>query len=436
MMANRTIVLALSLILWGALPSARSFSLRMSATLPKSTLSHPNDPTRMLEYKNLDASVNGVLRTTKAGGTLLDDLASEHNFTPLERVVLTLGGNQENFLSAYYLREVEMSAEIKPANITPSADGRLPLGVLDGKVKVNVGGLKCLKATLQVRIYDPIILRAYTTQTLALSVILEMFNIRPKFTLHDAGRTADGGIWRFFTLECSEGLIDFEILEEFEKDAFDLDLPNNRRIKSQVTNPNFPNRKLTKKATDDDTSIIRDELTTTNTGNTLIYYLADKHDLTPLERVAVTSTGETQMMFSSYYLSEVDLNVTCNFQMGIPPQELSTPKPPIAMFDREVLQTISGHLWCKATSIVRLYDEEVVEAYNSMGIGNLLRKLNLNPKNELHDAGRSDDGGMWRFYTKACPGLIEFDILEEIFADAWDLPCLPEKQAAKSSLNP
>mmetsp|Transcript_24352 Transcript_24352/g.51659 ORF Transcript_24352/g.51659 Transcript_24352/m.51659 type:complete len:437 (+) Transcript_24352:33-1343(+) len=429
-MAKRTIGLALPLLLCGALPAAHSFSLKMSATLPKSMLSHPNDPTRMLEYKNLDAGMNGGLQTTKAGGTLLDDLADEHNFTPLERMFLTLSGNVQTAFSSYYLREVEISAEMKPADITPpTSPGKLPLAVFDRKVKVNVGGLKCFKVTAKVKVYDPVLLDAYTSRSVGLDQLLKMFGIRPKFTLQDAGRNPDGGLWRFYTLECHKGLVDFELLEEFEKDAFNLNLPNNRRIKSQIMHPNYPGRKLTK--ANDNVYNIRDELTTMSSGGNLIYYLADAYDLTPLERVAVTANGQLQMMFSSYYLGEVNVAVTRNVQMDIPAEELATPKPPIAMFDREVLQTISGHLWCKATTIVRVYDEEVLEAYNNTPIWNLLQKLNLNPKHKLHDAGRSDDGGMWRFYTMACPGVIEFDILEEIPADGWNLPCMPEKDVGQ-----
>lgn len=421
-MAKRVVCL----LACGTLPTALSFSLSMSTPGATSQLRHPNFPDRMVEYRNLEAGVNGGLRTTKAGGALINDLSETHSFTPLERVFLTLSGNVQTAFSSFYLQEVELSANMKPAPITPAdvGGGKIPLAVLDRNVNVKVGGHDCFKVTSKVKVYDPALYAAYTSQTVGLDQLLKMFNIRPKFTLQDAGRTDDGGVWRFYTLECHKGMVDFEIVEEFDKDAWHLPLVYTRRVKSQVPHPNYPERMLTK--ANDEVNVIRNELTTMNSGGNLIHYLSDAHDLSPRERVAVTANGSLQMVFSSFYLGEVEVKVTRNEEIDVPEEEKNSPTPPVACFDREVLQSISGCLWCKATSIVRVYDEEVLEAYKSMGIGNLLRELDLNPVNTLHDAGRSDDGGMWRFYTMACKGTIEFDILEEFPENVWDLPCMPE----------
>ena len=144
------------------------------------------------------------------------------------------------------------------------------------------------------------------------------------------------------------------------------------------------------------------------------------------------------MVFNSYYLQPVNVAVLRNER--VPPSGAPSDddvgwnsKPPIVMYDREVTMSIAGHLCCKATSTVRVYDEDLVEMLKEFGIGQLLRKKNLLPNFTLHDAGRADHGGMWRFYSMTVPDMIEFDILEDHPSNAFNLPILDEPSVPNPS---
>lgn len=408
----------------GTLPIALSFSAQVKSY---SGLHHPSFPDRMLEKSN--AGGNGGATSTKAGGDLINELSADHDFTPTERMILTSGGNLQTNLSSYYLQVVELESKMRPSkNQNSDDDDKIPLCVFDRDVSVKVGGEDAFKAKSIVKVYDEALFDAYTSQQVGLDQLLKMFKIRPRFTLHDAGRKDDGSIWRFYTLEDHNEKVDFEILEEFEDNVFDLPILYDRRVKSQVAHPNFPNRMLTK-ANDEPNAVVlsRNDLTSTNAGGNLIHYLSDTHELTPIERIAITSNGSLQMAFSSYYLQATDVQVTRNEAID---QAEDDDSNPTVVFDREVMQYIGdrkeGNLFCKANSIVKVYSQEIADIFQSVGIGNLLRQKDLNPEFILHDAGRAEDGGLWRFYSMNCKGIIEFDILEEFPENVWDLPCMPK----------
>lgn len=236
---------------------------------------------------------------------------------------------------------------------------------------------------------------------------------------------------------------------------------------SQLRHPNFPERMLTKryKEGSSDGSSSSSGLTTTNACGSLLNDLSDAHGLTPLERIVLTCNGNSQVVFSAYYLQQVDLSVN-RFEpapsssasdegsfasddvdgstSSRPPLaassasdegssasddcdgSASSSRPPLAVYDREACMSVAGHVYCKATSRVRIYDEGLLDALKNqhVGIGQLLRWKNLHPAFTLHDAGRNDHGGMWRFYSLECRDMIEFDILEEFTDNAFSLPCM------------
>lgn len=166
----------------------------------------------------------------------------------------------------------------------------------------------------------------------------------------------------------------------------------------------------------------RTQPTTTKAGGNLIDHFTESLSLTPFERVALTCYGNLQVVFSAYYNKPI--NVTTDLFDQVPTvEEIPNATPPIAEWDRVVSMTISDSLFCKATCKMRVYDEEMYQfvTKQDFGIGQLLRWKNLQPKFGLYEAGRSEHGGLWRFYSMDCPGKVEFDILEEFPEDAFSL---------------
>jgi hypothetical protein len=169
---------------------------------------------------------------------------------------------------------------------------------------------------------------------------------------------------------------------------------------------------------------------TTKAGGNLIDKLMRELDLQPLERVALTCAGNLQMVMSSFYLEPVDVIVDLFEEVPFSDDSDgsygSNSEPLIAVYDRVVTMQISGETFCVATSKVRIYDEEMYEMVSTtdVGIGQLIRLKNLAPRFTLIDAGRHPDGkGMWRFYSMDC-GSVEFDIIEDFPADAWNIVCM------------
>ena len=162
--------------------------------------------------------------------------------------------------------------------------------------------------------------------------------------------------------------------------------------------------------------------TTTKAGGSLIDHLSKSLSLTPLERIALTCSGNLQVVFSSYYLQPVEVSID-RFELALTDEDGTASTFPLAVYDREVSMNIAGQQFCKATSKVRIYDAELYETLTTqqVGIGQLIRMKNLAPKFRLHDAGRNKQGGLWRFYSMDCKDMIEFDIVEEFSNDAWNI---------------
>lgn len=159
------------------------------------------------------------------------------------------------------------------------------------------------------------------------------------------------------------------------------------------------------------------QLTSTKAGGDLLDHYNESLGLSPLERMAMTCYGNLGVILSSFYLKPVEVVVDLLEEVPAAAWEGgSDAASPVAVWDRAVTITMDGCTCCEARCKVRVYDKELNQHFTDEGdfsVGNLLRYKSLQPNTRLHEAGRLDHGGLWRFYSMDCPGLVEFDILEE-----------------------
>lgn len=158
----------------------------------------------------------------------------------------------------------------------------------------------------------------------------------------------------------------------------------------------------------------------TTSGGSFLTDLSETHNFSALERVAVMSRGNLQDFLSTCHLQQVNVLIN-RFDLVLAGEDADVGASPAAIYDREVDISISDRLLCKASSKVMIYDTKILEAVssNQVGIGQLLKIMKLYPEFTLHDAGRNENGGIWRFYSLDCNRLIGFDILEEFTHDAF-----------------
>ena len=184
---------------------------------------HPNDMRYILKKQQEQKNVQTLLTTAKAGGVIIDELTKTHNFTPLERVALICSGNLQDLFSAYHFQPVDVLVDhfdlaIPDDNDDTMASGS-PIDVYDRGVALSISGKTFCNATSTVRVYDTMLSETLSSKQIGIGQLLKVMKLYPHFTLHDAGRNEHGGMWRFYSLNCS-GLIEFDILEEFSQDVF------------------------------------------------------------------------------------------------------------------------------------------------------------------------------------------------------------------------
>ncbi len=172
----------------------------------------------------------------------------------------------------------------------------------------------------------------------------------------------------------------------------------------------------------------QDTLQTSATAN-VKFNINKVPDIAPLERVMLTREGNLQQLFSAYYDETVHVRVDRFDNMHstkfVPTAFVRNQYPVdqskvLASWDREVTMSIMSHDFCKAISNVQAHSPEVVQLLDSqsIGIGQLFKLLDLRPKFMLHDAGRNDDGGLWREYSLHCDGLVTCNIREDFSPEA------------------
>mmetsp|Transcript_16657 Transcript_16657/g.25236 ORF Transcript_16657/g.25236 Transcript_16657/m.25236 type:complete len:372 (+) Transcript_16657:30-1145(+) len=201
-------------------------------------------------------------------------------------------------------------------------------------------------------------------------------------------------------------------------------------------------------------------------------------NFSPMERIALTSNGNLQRIFSSYYDAPVHVHIDfcerrtlsasrndvsngddgslemmndCTTDVYTQFDRIQYPNQEIngdenyntneATWDRIVHIHIHGQTICKATSIISVKDPVCIRLIENgtIGLGQLFRYLNRLPTFSLVDAGRSSgiisssastlssnksdalfEGGIWRTYELKCEEMTCL-IHEEFHKDAWNI---------------
>lgn len=170
-------------------------------------------------------------------------------------------------------------------------------------------------------------------------------------------------------------------------------------------------------------------------------------NFSPMERIALTSNGNLQRIFSSYYDAPVHVHIDFCSRRATTTNHSSTAEA-AAMWDRVVHIHIHGQTICKATSVISVKDPACIRLIENgtIGLGQLFRYLNRLPTFSLVDAGRRTrsstttsngddhdddddallfDGGIWRKYELKCEEMTCF-IHEQFHKDAWSILPLSE----------
>eukprot|EP00581_Thalassiosira_minuscula_P015544 CAMPEP_0183729536 /NCGR_PEP_ID=MMETSP0737-20130205/30569_1 /TAXON_ID=385413 /ORGANISM="Thalassiosira miniscula, Strain CCMP1093" /LENGTH=211 /DNA_ID=CAMNT_0025961751 /DNA_START=57 /DNA_END=689 /DNA_ORIENTATION=+ len=148
--------------------------------------------------------------------------------------------------------------------------------------------------------------------------------------------------------------------------------------------------------------------TKTIAGGKIIGELTQTLRLTPLERIALTCSGNLINVMSSYHLRPVTLSLE-KFELandndddgGVVDDDEDFFRPPLAIYDRVVTIKILDEVFCRASSKVRIYDAEMAtQVLEGTSIAQLMRAKDEDdwhpPVFLLHDAGRGEDGvSLW-----------------------------------------
>lgn len=172
-------------------------------------------------------------------------------------------------------------------------------------------------------------------------------------------------------------------------------------------------------ASDNEVAVSTSSGLVTSTGGTLNYQFGKKvPNLSPLDRIALTSNGNLQRIFSSFY----DASVHVHVEKCVRRKPASLEDDSDAIWDRIVHLNVFGQKFCKATSVITVHSEECIKIVESgeVGIGQLFRYLDKLPTFSLEDAGRCQNGGLWRSYTLGCTE-ITCVISEEFVPHAWEI---------------
>lgn len=173
-----------------------------------------------------------------------------------------------------------------------------------------------------------------------------------------------------------------------------------------------------------------DEGLVTTTGGTLQTRFGSMiPGLTPMERITLTSNGNLQRIFSSYYDVPVHVHVDqCEMRQGGSEQQneivprADANEDHVAVWDRKVHLSVHKSRFCTALSEVTVRCPTCVRLVHSknIGIGQLFRHLDRLPTFSLLDAGRNDDGGLWRKYTLESDEL-SCVVREDFALNAWNM---------------
>ena len=159
-----------------------------------------------------------------------------HEFTPLERIILTANGNLQRIMSAYYSaavrvqvkycdvdkldsniydRQVDLEATIKNNNGINSSDHANSNGENDIQRKV------FCTATGKVILHSEECVKAIESKKVGVGQLFKHLGILPSFQLIDAGHNTDGSLFREYKLISSHMTCHFT--EVFKKDFLNED---------------------------------------------------------------------------------------------------------------------------------------------------------------------------------------------------------------------
>lgn len=147
----------------------------------------------------------------------------------------------------------------------------------------------------------------------------------------------------------------------------------------------------------------------------------------PLERIAVTATGNLQRIISSYYCRPVV--VTCLENDEVAPGEYRRRVQLAVVFGEE-----ERRVFCEARSRISIRSPEIEESVRrgTVGVGQLFRFYNILPEFRLVDAGRTQEG-FWREYELSS-SLIDCVIRENFRKDTFELDTQGEFDLGECSL--
>ena len=133
---------------------------------------------------------------------------------------------------------------------------------------------------------------------------------------------------------------------------------------------------------------------------------------TPMERIVLSANGNLQRVMSAYYGAPVTVIVKRCDRLDVPNK---------ALYDREVDLVMGGQVFCTAVGRIELMDNSCVEAIESrkVGLGQLFRFLGALPHFVLLEAGRKENGELWRRYSLSCEQL-KCEFTETFASNFWD----------------
>ena len=137
-------------------------------------------------------------------------------FGPFERVLLLAHGNLQSTISAWFAKSVVVEV-VRNEIVESGDDGENSL--FDRLVNINCGNSLFCIASSAVRIKSRAIFDKVQSNQIGLGQLFRSLDTLPRFTLRNAGRLPDGGIWRLYDLVTP--LVATRIIEKFPKAGID-----------------------------------------------------------------------------------------------------------------------------------------------------------------------------------------------------------------------
>ena len=341
-----------------------------------------------------------------------------HEFTPLQRVVLTANGNLQRIVSSYHN---------SPVSVQTRFSRRVAPGRYERQVDLFVFGTAFARATSTVHLEREDCVRAIEEEGMAIGQLFRRFNILPRSELEAAGFVPDAGahantaapacaplasaepigvgddgasdatlafsdgqrrFWRRYRL--SGVGIECRIHEEIRCDLFALGGARTDVGQHAVGSVGSGSAPLSSCASGGATQ--PPSLGDIMAPATTCAGLPD--GFTPLQRLLLTANGNVERIVSSYHHRPAQLFVALNHKRG-------------CVHDRVVTLMLDGRQLMLAKSTCCLTDErwEATMEAEKLPIGALFRRFDVLPTFTLHSAGQLRGDAFWRQYELRAPGL-------------------------------